>query len=67
MVLGDVCSDISNPNMTVYKFITSHMNFIQNEDVKLNEICLHTQGCFKLTLSNVMDILGRLTYKLHET
>ena len=46
---------------------TSHINFIQNKHVKLDKTCLDTQGCFKANLSNVMDIVGRLTSKLHET
>ena len=65
-VLGDVFLDISNPKMILFDFITSHMNFIQNEHVKLDKTCIDTQGCFKANLSNVMDILGRLTSKLHE-
>ena len=56
MVLGDVCPDVSNPNMIVYEFITSHMNFTQNKHVKLDETCLDTQGRFKETLANVMDV-----------
>ena len=43
------------------------MNFTQNEHVKLNETCLDTKGHFKATFSNFMDVLGRLTSKLHET
>ena len=42
IVLGDVPLDISKPNMTVYKFSTSHINFIQNELVKLDETCIDT-------------------------
>ena len=48
--------DVSNPNMTVYVFITTHLNFIQNERVKLDETYLDTQGHFKATFSNVMDV-----------
>ena len=43
------------------------MNILKNEHVKLDETCLHTQGHFKATLSNVMDVLECLTPKLHET
>ena len=32
------------------------MNFIKNEHVKLDETCLNTQGHFKATNSNVMDV-----------
>ena len=67
MVLGDVFQDVSNPNILVYDFSTSHMNFIQNEHVKLNETGIDTQGRFKRKLSNVIDVLGRLTSKLQET
>ena len=67
LVLGDVFPDVFNPNMIVCEFISSHMNFLHNELVKPDKTCIDTQGCFKLTLSNVMDILGRLTSKLHET
>ena len=42
MVLGDICPDVSNPNMLVYDFSTCHMNFIQNELVKLDETCIDT-------------------------
>ena len=42
------------------------MNFTQNKHVKLNETCLDTQGHFKAHLSNVMNVLGYLTSKLHE-
>ena len=40
------------------------MNFMYKEHVKLNETCLDTQGHFKAHLSNIMDVLGRLTSKL---
>ena len=65
MVLVDVCPDVSNPNIFVFEFRTTHMNFIQNKHVKLDETCLDTQGRFKAKLSN--DVLRRLTFKLHET
>ena len=64
LVLGDVCRYFSNPNMIVYEFRTSHMDFIQNKHVKHDETCIDTQGHFKAHLSNVMDVLGRLTSKL---
>ena len=67
LVLGDVFPDVFNPNMIVYDFNTSQMNFIRNEHVKLDETCLDTQGNFKAHLSNIMYVLGRLTSKLHET
>ena len=63
MVLGEVCVDVSNPNMFVHEYITSHMNLIQKH-VILDESCIDTQGRFKANLSNVMDIFGRLTSKL---
>ena len=53
--------------MFVYDFRTYHMSFIQNEHVKLDNTYIDTQGRFKANLSNIMDVLGRLTYKLHET
>ena len=56
MVLGVVCPDVSNPNMLVYEFRTTHMNFIQNKHVKLEETYIDTQGRFKANLSNVMDV-----------
>ena len=43
------------------------MNLIQNEHVKLDEICIDTQGRFKANLLNIMEVIGRLTSKLHET
>ena len=67
MVLGDNFPDDSNPNIIFYKFNTSHMNFIQNEDVKLDETRLDVQGQLKTYLSNTLDVLGRLTSKIHET
>ena len=42
------------------------MNFIQIEHVKLDETCQDTQGRVKANLSNVMDVVGRLTSKLDE-
>ena len=67
MVLDDICLDVSKPNMLIYEFRTSHINFIQNEQVKLDKTCKDTKGHFKSNLSNVMDVLGRLTSKLNET
>ena len=66
LVLEDVCPDFSKPNMILYEFITSHMIFIQNEHVNFDETCLDTQDNFKEHLSNVMDVLGCLTSKLHK-
>ena len=43
------------------------MNFIHNERVKLDETCIDAKGCFQANLSNVMNILLRLTSKLHKT
>ena len=43
------------------------MNFIQNEHIKLDETCIYTQGYYKANLSNVMDVLGSLNFKLHDT
>ena len=61
IVLGDVLTDLSNPKNILQNFITPHMNLIQNEHIKLDETFLDTEGHFKATLSNVMDVLGRLT------
>ena len=66
MVLGDVFLDFSRPNMFVYKFRTSHINFIENEHIKLDETCKDTHGHLKANLLNVMDVLRRLTCKLFE-
>ena len=66
MVFGDIFLDVSNPNILLYVFRTSDMSFIQKEHVKLDETCLDTQSRFKANLSNVMNVLGRLTSKLHE-
>ena len=67
MVLGDVFPKVSNPNMPRHEFRTSHMNFIKNKQVKLDETFVETEGSFKAELSNVMDVLGRLTSKLQES
>ena len=67
MVVGDIFTKNSNPNILIYKFRTSQINFIQNKHVKLNETCEETQGRFNAKDSNVMDVLGRLTSKLHKT
>ena len=66
MVLGYVCPDVSIPNIILYEFIHCHLNLIQNEQVKLNKTHLDTQGHFMATLSNVVDVLRRLTSKHHE-
>ena len=58
MVLGDVFPEVSNPNMLVYNFTTSHMKFIPNKHVKLDITRIDTQSHFKANLSNVMDVLG---------
>ena len=47
MVLWDNFPDVSNPNMIIYKFNTSNMNFIQNERVKLDETRLDVQSQLK--------------------
>ena len=67
MVHGDNFQEFSNPNTIFYEFNTSHIIFILNEHIKLNETSLGTQGHFKVHLSNIMDVLGCLTSKLHET
>ena len=67
IVLGDVFPDVSNPNIIYITLGNLYMNFIQKEHVKLNEIYQDTQGHFKANLSNVVDVLGRVTSKLHET
>ena len=66
MVLGDIIPYVSDPKIISYDFRSSHVNLIKNEHVKLNETRLDTQGCLKENLSNVMDVLGRLTSQLHE-
>ncbi len=43
------------------------MNFIQNKQAKLDETWLDTQFHFKAHISKIMDVLGHLTPKLHET
>ena len=58
MVFLDVFPDVSNPNMFVYNFRTSYINFIQDKHVKLDETCQDTEGRLKANLLNVMDILG---------
>ena len=67
LVLGDFHSDVSNQNMFVYEFRTSHMNFIKNEHLKLYETCKYTQGRSEANLSNVTDVLRCLTSKYHES
>ena len=67
MVLGGTFPDVSNPNITLYEFWTTHMKFIKNRHVKLDETRLDTQGHFKAHLSNVMDVLGCFIYKLLDT
>ena len=67
MVPGDNFPDVSNPNMIFYKFETFHMNFIQNEHIKLADSRLNVNGRLKAYLSNALDVLGHLTSKLHET
>ena len=66
MVLGDNFPDVSNPNTTLFNFNTSHINFIQNKYVKLDETRLDVQGRLKAYLSKALDVLGRSTSKLHE-
>ena len=53
--------------MFVYEFRTYHINFIQNEHVKLDETYINIQGHFKENLLTVKDFLGRLTSKIHKT
>ena len=67
LVLGDVCPDVSNPNIIVFDFRISYINFIKNEHIKLDETCQDTQGHFKANLLNVTDVIGCLISKLHET
>ena len=43
------------------------MSFVKNEHVKLNKTYIDTQGSPKESLSNVMDVFGRLPSKLYET
>ena len=56
LVLEVFFLDISNLNTSFYKFRTSHINFIQNKHVKLDETYQGTQGHFEANLSNVMDV-----------
>ena len=67
MVLRNNFPDVSNLNTTFYKFNTYHMNFIENEHVKLDETRLNVQGLLKPYLSNALDVLGHLTSKLQKT
>ena len=67
IVVADVWQEFSRRNMISYEFITSHMNFTLNEHVKLDETYLDTQGHFRVTHLNVIDVLGCLTSKLHKT
>ena len=41
-VLGDFFLDVSKTKMFVYKFRTSHINFIKNKHIKLYETHLGT-------------------------
>ena len=67
MVLGNVFQDVPNAKIILYMFRTSQMTFIQSEHVKLDKTWLETQGHFKESFSKVMDVVGRLTSKHHET
>ena len=67
LVLGVVFPDFSNLKMILYYFITYHMNFLKNEQLKLEETSLDTQGHFYANFLNVTDVLWGLTSKLHET
>ena len=67
LVLGDICLDVSNVSMIIHDSLNSYMNLIQKEQLKLIETCLEKQGHLKATSSNIMDVLGRLTSKLHIT
>ena len=59
--------DVYTSNMFIFKFSTYNMIFIVNEHIKSDETYFGTKGHFKENLSNIMDILGRLTSKLHKT
>ena len=50
--------------MILYDIRISHNNFIQNKQIKLDE---GHKGHFEANLTNVMEVLGRLALKLHET
>ena len=67
MVFGDNFPDSSSPNTIFYEFRTYHMSLLKNKHVKHDETYIDTQGRFKAIVSNIMDILGRLTSKLHKT
>lgn len=45
-VLGGVFLYVSNQSIIFYEVMTWNMNFIQNEEVKLDETCLETRGHF---------------------
>ena len=66
MVLGDNFLEFSNPKTIIYNIKISHINFIQNEHVKLAETRIVAQGNLKAYLSNALDVLGFFTSKLHE-
>ena len=53
--------------MLVYGLRTSYTNFNQNEYANLDEKFIDTQGCYKENISNVMDVLKRLTSKHSKT
>ena len=44
--LGNVFPDVFKSNMNLYEFKKTHMNFTQNEHVKLDKTCLDKQGNF---------------------
>ena len=67
IVVGDNFPDVHNPITILYMFNTSHMKFILNEHIRLDKKHLDVQGHFKAYLSNVVDVLGHLTFKLYKT
>ena len=63
LVLREFYPYVSNPNTLVHMLGTLHININQNENVKHAKIHLNVQAHLKAYLSNVMDVLGRLTSK----
>ena len=54
-------------NALVYMLGMSHIHLNKNEHVKYAKANLNIQACIKVNISNVKDILGRLTSKHHQT
>ena len=65
LVLGDVCPDVSN--QTWFSMSLALLKLISLEKTRKNLWNMLNTQVFKEHLSNVMEVLGRLTSKLHET